>query len=93
MSKDQVKVATKNKNAKFFACKRWIKRICTFGVVPYRNQWPVNFILHFAELHSGSSIRYENTLFKYYFFKCYILKINLIPFNCFYAPKGTLGGI
>ena len=41
------------------------------------------FILHFAELHIGSSIRYENTLFKYYFLKCYIVKRNLISFDCF----------
>ena len=27
---------------------------------------PVNFILHFAELHIGSSIRYNNTLFGNY---------------------------
>ena len=29
----------------------WVKRVGTFGVVLYRNQWPVNFIFHFAELH------------------------------------------
>ena len=47
----------KNKNAKFFACELWVKRVCTFCVVHvlYRNQWPVNFILHFAELHIGCS--------------------------------------
>ena len=39
-------------------------RVGTFGVVLYRNLWPINFILHFAELHIGSSIRYENTLLK-----------------------------
>ena len=59
----------KNKNAKYFACELWVKRDGTFGVVLYRDQWPVNFILHFAELHIGSSIRYENTLFKKYFFQ------------------------
>ena len=52
-------------------------------MVLYRDQWPVNFILHFAELHIGSSIRYEDTLFKKYFFKCYIVKRKLISFNCF----------
>ena len=45
-----------------FACELLVKRVCTF----YRNQWPVNFILHFAKLHIGSSIRYENSLLKYY---------------------------
>ena len=49
------KVSTKIKNTIFFACKLWVKRVCTFGVVLYRNQWPVNFILHFAKLHIGSS--------------------------------------
>ena len=34
----------------------------------------VTNILHFAELHIGSFIRYENTLFEIYFFKCYIVK-------------------
>ena len=54
-------------------------------MVLYRDQWPVYFILYFAELHIGSSIRYENTLFKkYFFFKCYIVKRNLISFICFF---------
>ena len=52
-------------------------------MVLYRNQWPVNFILHFSELHIGSSIRYENPLFGNYFLKCYIVKRILISFNCF----------
>ena len=52
-------------------------------MVLYRIQWPVNFALHFSELHIGSSIRYENTLFENIFFKCYIVKRNLISFNCF----------
>ena len=51
-------------------------------MVLYRNQWPVNCIFHFAELHFGSSIRYESTLFKKYFFKCYIVK-RKISFDCF----------
>ena len=55
ISNDQVKVAAKNINTKFFAYELWVKRVGTFGVVLYRNQWPVNFILHFAELHIGSS--------------------------------------
>ena len=67
----------------FFACELLTKRVCTFGEVLYHNQWPVNFILHFAELHIGSSTRYENTLFKNYFLKCYTVKRNLISFNCF----------
>ena len=52
-------------------------------MVLYRNQWPVNFILHFAEMHIGSAIRNENTLFGNYFLKCFIVKRILISFNCF----------
>ena len=55
-------VAAKSINVKIFACELCVKRVSTFGVVLYRNQWPVNFILHSAELHIGSSIRYENAL-------------------------------
>ena len=55
----------------------------TFGVVLYRNQLPVNFILHFDELHIDCSVRYEKTLFGNYFLTCYKVKIILIPFNCF----------
>ena len=62
-SNGQVKVATKNKNTNFFACELWVKRVCTF----YRNQWPINFILHFAKLHIDSSIRYQNSLIKILF--------------------------
>ena len=58
ISNYQVRVAAKNINAKFFACELWVKRVGTFGVLLYRNQLPVNFILHFAELHIDSSIRY-----------------------------------
>ena len=75
ISDDQVKVVAKNKNAKLFACELWVKMVGTFGVVLYHNQWPVNFILHFAKIHIGSSIRYENTLLKNYFIKDYIVKI------------------
>ena len=53
----------------FFACELWVKRVGTFGVVLYRNQWLLNFILHLTELHIGISIRYENTLFKKCFFQ------------------------
>ena len=35
---DQVKVAAKTINAKFFACELWVKRVGTFGVVLYRNR-------------------------------------------------------
>ena len=52
-------------------------------MVLYRKQWPVNFILHSAELHIGSSVRYENALYRNYFLNCYIVKIILISFNCF----------
>ena len=34
----QVKVAAKNKNAKYFACELWVKRVGTFDVVLCRNQ-------------------------------------------------------
>ena len=64
ISNDQIKVVAKNKYAKFFACELWVKRVGTFGVVLYRNQCPVNFILYFAKLYIGSSIKYKNTLFK-----------------------------
>ena len=80
---DQVKVAAKNINAKIFACKLWVKRVGTFGVVLYRNKWPLKFFLHVTELHIGSSIRCENTLFGYHSLKCYIVKLILISFNCF----------
>ena len=76
-----------------FACEVWVKRVGTFYVVLYRNQWPVNSILHFAELHIGRSIRYGNTLFTIFLFKCYIVKRNVIPFNCFseyfFCPLGS----
>ena len=66
-------------------------RVGTFGVVLYLYQLPVNFILHFAEWHIGSSIRYETTSFGNIFFKCYIVKRILISFNCFseYITKLT----
>ena len=52
-------------------------------MVLYRNQLPVNFILHSAELHIGSSIIYENALYGIYFLNWYIVKRMLISFNCF----------
>ena len=45
----QVKVVAKIKNDKNFACELCVKRVGIFGVVLYRNQWPVNFILHLAK--------------------------------------------
>ena len=38
ISNDQINAATKNINAKFFACELWVKRVGTSGVVLYRNQ-------------------------------------------------------
>ena len=70
-------------SAKFIACELWEERVCTFGEVLYRNQWPVNFILHFSEFQSDSSIRYKITLFENYIHKCYMVKRILISFNCF----------
>ena len=48
---------------------------------------------YFAELHIGSSIRYENALFGNYFHKCYIVKIILISFNCFSEYISYFGNI
>ena len=78
ISNDQIKVA-----AKLNFC-LWTlgKEIGTFGVVLYRNHWPVNLILLFAELQIGSHIRYENTLIDFFSQMLYIKRI-LISFNCF----------
>ena len=80
---DHVNFATKNVKAKFIACEFSVKRVVTFGVVQYRNQRPVNCILHFAELNIGSSIRYKYTLVGNYFLKGNKIKRILISFNCF----------
>ena len=52
------------------------------------------FILHIAELHIGSSIRYENALYGNSCLNCYIVKIFLIFFNCFseyiYISRGHM---
>ena len=80
---DQVKFAAKNINAKYFVCELYVKTVGTFDVVLYRNKSPVNFILHSAELHIGSSIGYENVLYGNYFLNFYIVKRILISFNCF----------
>ena len=58
-----------------------MKRVVTCGVVLYRNQWPVNFILHFTELVVLSDTK--NTLVGNYLIKCNKIKIALISFNCF----------
>ena len=50
-------------------------------MVLYRNQSPVNFSLHFAELHSGISIRHKTSLFENYFHNCYRVK-KIISFKC-----------
>ena len=61
------KVAVKNMNANIFAYELRVKGVDTFGLVLYHNQWPVNDILHFAELHMWSP-------FGNYFLKGYIVK-------------------
>ena len=38
ISNDLVKVSAKIESAKLFACELWVERVCTFGVVLYRNQ-------------------------------------------------------
>ena len=76
-------MAAKVLSTKFIACELWVDRVGTFGVVLYRNQWAVNFILHFSEFHSDNSIRYKITLFESYIHKCYIVKRILISFHCF----------
>ena len=55
-SNGQVQFAAQNIKAICIACELSVKIVDTFGVVLYRNQWPVNFILHFAKLTIGSSI-------------------------------------
>ena len=72
---DLVKFARKNIKATFIACDFSVKRVVTLGVVPYRNQWFVNCMLHLAELYIGSSIRYKYTLVGNYFIKGNIIKI------------------
>ena len=57
MSNDLVKVAAKKISVQFIACELWVEGVGTFGVVLYRNQLALNFILHFAKLHIGHSIR------------------------------------
>ena len=87
MSNDLAKVSAKIESAKFFACELWVERVGTFGVVLYRNQWPVNFNLHFGELYSDNSINDKHNLFENYIPKCYKVKRILISFNCFSEYK------
>ena len=44
---------------KYIACELSVRRVDTFGVVLYGNQWPVIVTLHFSELQIGSSIKYS----------------------------------
>ena len=69
----------------FIACDVSVKRVVTFGVVLYRNQSPVTFNLHFAELQIDSSelSNTKNFLFGNYSLKCNKAKRNLKSFNCF----------
>ena len=60
ISNGQVKFAAKNIKGNFIACWLSVKRVVTFGAVLCRDQWPVNFILHFVELQINSSIKYKN---------------------------------
>ena len=62
ISNDPVKVAAKCISVKFIAFELWVERVGTLGVVLYRYQLSLNFILHFAKLHIGCFIRYKNTL-------------------------------
>ena len=67
ISNYQVKVSAKYINAKIIVCELLVNRVVTFGVIMYRNQRQVNFILHFAELHFGRSIRCKHILLEIIF--------------------------
>ena len=77
-----IKVSTKIESAKFFACELWVERVGTFGVVLYSSQLPMNFKLHFGELHSDNSINDKNNMFENYIPKCDKVNRILISFNC-----------
>ena len=62
ISSDEVKFAANYIKANFIVCKLSIKRVATFGMELYRNQWPVNFILQFTELQIGSNLSYIKIL-------------------------------
>ena len=51
----------------------------------------LHFILHFAGLHIGSSVRYKNTLVGNYFLKCNKIETTLISFSSFseYLPTNV----
>ena len=49
-SNDLVKFAGKYLKENFITCELQVKRVVTIVVVPYQYRWPINFILHFAEL-------------------------------------------
>ena len=53
----------KNVKANCIACELLVKRVVTFGVVLYRNHW----LLNFAELQIGSSIKYKIFCLEYIF--------------------------
>ena len=68
-----MKFAGKNVKAKFIAeCELSVKRVVTFRVVFYYNQWPVNFILLNCILVFLSDTK--NTYFGNYFLKCNIVQ-------------------
>ena len=73
----------KNINVNIIACELLVKRVDTFSMVLYRNQLPVNFTLHFAEMQFSSYIKNKKTLFGNYDLKCNIVERILISFNCF----------
>ena len=50
ISNDQAKFAAKNIKAKCIACELLVKRVVTLGVVLYRNQRPVYFIIAYQLL-------------------------------------------
>ena len=52
-------------------------------MVLYRNQLPINFVLHFAELHILVVISDSKILCLEIIFKCYIVIGILISFNYF----------
>ena len=52
---EQVKCAAKITRPNIIACELWVEEVGILCIILYRNQWPVNFILYFAELHRGSS--------------------------------------
>ena len=70
ISDNKVKFSAKHKKSVFYC----------IDMLLYRNQCPINFILHFAIFHIGSSV-------KYFGWKSFCQMQNfrriLISFNCF----------